>query len=305
MSGQKRRGRKEEHEEHENHERWLVTYADMLTLLMVLFIVMFAMSQVDQVKYHALKNGLADGFGSDASILDGSDKILDNKMAEINPTTTKIMEDLSPKEQQAVAAVLEQSKAESNMDKAKAEYSRLDKIRKQIEGALARRGLADDVRTAIDERGLVVSLVSKHVVFRADHAELSPRGKRVVDTMAPVLRELTEQLRIDGHTNQVKVRPAFYETDWDLSGARAVTVLRRLNEVNHVPGRRLSASAFGHEKPLIDPDVSGSQGVNKRVDIVILPDVPSQTLELLDDVAAAMKNNENNQQSLASQGGQS
>ena len=58
-----RRRRSEHPEEHENHERWLVTYADMVTLLMVLFIVMFAMSQVDQEKYAALKNGLANGFG--------------------------------------------------------------------------------------------------------------------------------------------------------------------------------------------------------------------------------------------------
>ena len=63
MSGPGRRKKHEEHEEHENHERWLVTYADMLTLLMVLFIVMFAMSQVDQKKYNALKSGLAEGFG--------------------------------------------------------------------------------------------------------------------------------------------------------------------------------------------------------------------------------------------------
>ena len=64
-------------EEHENHERWLVTYADMLPLLKVLFIVMFAMSQVDEKKYSALRSGLADGFGQDSSYMKGSDSILD------------------------------------------------------------------------------------------------------------------------------------------------------------------------------------------------------------------------------------
>ena len=66
-----------EHEEHENHERWLVSYADMVTLLMVLFVVMFAMSQVDEKKYAQLKEGLAAGFGSSDSLLDGNDSILD------------------------------------------------------------------------------------------------------------------------------------------------------------------------------------------------------------------------------------
>ena len=92
------RGRRQKHiepEEHENHERWLVTYADMLTLLMVLFIVMFAMSQVDQEKYNALKNGLADGFGADASVMTGSDSILQEKLDEISPQATEVLDKLS------------------------------------------------------------------------------------------------------------------------------------------------------------------------------------------------------------------
>jgi chemotaxis protein MotB len=258
---------------------------------MVLFIVMFAMSQVDHAKYQALKNGLADGFGSSESILDGSDAILDDRLSHQAPTTTEIFAELSPKQQMAVATVLQQQDeakdADADMAAAQTEYSRLDKIRKRIEAALARHGLADDVQSTIDKRGLVVSLVSKHVVFEPDVADLSRRGQRVVDTLAPVLRDLTEQLRIDGHTNQVKVHPRYYATDWDLSAARAVTVLRRLNEVDRVPGTRLSVSAFGHERPLVDPHQPGSQDVNKRVDIVILPNVSTKTLELLDEIAAA------------------
>ena len=68
-----RRKRHEEHEEHSNHERWLVSYADMMTLLMVLFIVMFAISQVDQRRFEMLKDGLAAGFGSSSSPFQGSE----------------------------------------------------------------------------------------------------------------------------------------------------------------------------------------------------------------------------------------
>src|SRR5689334_5449749 len=67
----------EEHEEHENHERWLVSYADMMTLLMVLFIVMFAISQVDSKKFMALKTGLAAGFGAPVAFIDGADHLLE------------------------------------------------------------------------------------------------------------------------------------------------------------------------------------------------------------------------------------
>lgn len=289
MSAPRRGRRNQEPEEHENHERWLVTYADMLTLLMVLFIVLFAMSQVDQKKYDALKSGLSKGFGAGSSITQGGDSVLESESgAIITPDLASAVQQANfDAKQTVVRAMRGQSEEDLDMVAARRVYSKLERIRRQVEAALARKGLGDDVRTAIDDRGLVVSLVSKHVVFKPDVANLSPRGQRVVDTLAPVLREIHEQLRIDGHTNQVKVRPRYFATDWDLSAARAVTVLRRLNEVNGVPARRLSVTAFGHEKPLIDPSVPGSQDVNKRVDIVILPDADSKTQELLGEVAAA------------------
>ena len=123
------------------------------------------------------------------------------------------------------------------------------------------------------------------MVFQPNIADLSPRGQRVVDTLAKVLVDVPNDLRIDGHTNQEPVKPRFYATDWDLSAARAVTVLRRLNERDGLPKTRLSISAFGHEKPLIDPDVPGSQEINKRVDIVVLPQTSAEATQLIDDVS--------------------
>ena len=81
----------------------------------------------------------------------------------------------------------------------------------------------------------------------------------MIDTVAPVLRKVDDPLRIDGHTNQVPVKPKYYPTDWELSAARAITVLRHLNDVGGIPNERMTASAFGHEKPLIDPAKPGSQ----------------------------------------------
>jgi chemotaxis protein MotB len=287
----RRRKRNEEPEEHENHERWLVTYADMLTLLMVLFIVMFAMSQVDQKKYNALKNGLADGFGATSSFMKGSDSILDGHLKEASDPRlegTQIFDQLTPEQQSMVTSALDQERARSRQtayDEAAKEVTKLKDVEQKLLKALAKAGLADDVSTTIDERGLVVSLVSRHVVFQPNIAQLSPRGEKVIDTLAPVLMTLGNELRIDGHTNQAAGPPKYYATDWDLSAARALSVLRRLNEVHDIPGDRLSLAAFGHEKPLIPPDQPGSQAVNKRVDIVVLPDVDQTSRELLDEIA--------------------
>ena len=152
-------------------------------------------------------------------------------------------------------------------------------------GALDRQGLAGDVTTTYDHRGLVVSLVSRHVVFRANLATLSPRGQQVVDAIAPVLASLEDDLQIDGHTNQVPVKPKYYATDWDLSAARAVTVLRRLEEQHGLATDRLSVAGYGQTRPLVDPSEPGSQAVNKRVDIVVLSDLSPADAALLPEAA--------------------
>jgi chemotaxis protein MotB len=181
----------------------------------------------------------------------------------------------------------EDLKSQQQYAEAEQEVDRLKALLERLNRALARHHLQDDVQATIDDRGLVVSLVSRHVVFEPNLATLSSRGRLVVDTLAPVLRDIPDPLQIDGHTNQVKVKPKYFATDWDLSAARAVTVLRRMNEVDKVPAKRLTASAFGHEKPLVDPRKPGSQRINKRVDIVVLSTLPSETRALIADVIKA------------------
>lgn len=286
-----RRRRHEDEEEHENHERWLVTYADMVTLLMVLFIVLFAMSQVDQKKFNALKDGLAAGFGQSTSVLDGSSSILEQPgtaaMAPVAPALSfqELTEVELASTSNGVAEVMQD--AVRRRQDAEAEVTRFEALRAELLKALREKGLADDVQVSYDERGLVLSLVSRHVVFQADLATLSPRGRSVVDTMAGVLDGVDEPLQVDGHTNQVPVKPRYFATDWDLSAARALTVLRRLDEVGGLASSRLMLSAYGHEKPLVDPDLPGSQEVNKRVDVVVTSSLPPETRAMLDDVAAA------------------
>ena len=285
-----RRRRSSGHEEeHDNHERWLVTYADMVTLLMVLFIVMFAMSQVDQKKFDQLRAGLAVGFGQSPSIQQGSSSILDQQGESAAEAIAPQQLSLDPRSMKTSAtskaiAAHEDAVQQARLADARTEVDRLKALLERLNRALRAHHLQDDVQASIDNRGLVVSLVSRHVVFEPNLATLSARGQEVVDTLAPVLRDIPDPLEIDGHTNQVKVKPKFYPTDWELSAARAVTVLRHLNEIDHVPADRMTASAFGHEKPLVDPSKPGSQRINKRVDIVILSTLPSETRALITQV---------------------
>jgi chemotaxis protein MotB len=278
----------DDHEEHHADERWLVTYADMVTLLMVLFIVMFAMSTVDEKKYEQLKEGLAVGFGREQSILNGASPV-SNAEGVNQPGESSyqmLLAQVPESQRDTVTKILEESdrlRNERAAGEAEVEVDRLLKVWSRIDKALRRQGLRGDVRATIDDRGLVVSLVSEHVVFEPDVAELTARGRRVVDTLAPVLAALTEPIELDGHTNQEKVKPKYYPTDWELSLARAAHVLRRLEEVHDIRAGRLRATGFGHTKPLVDPARSGSQKVNKRVDIVVLSQAPAETRALMSD----------------------
>jgi chemotaxis protein MotB len=288
------RRKREVEEEHSNHERWLISYADMVTLLMVLFIVLFAISQVDQKRFEMLKDGMAAGFGQTVSPFSGSDAVLSEQsvtpLAPIRPVRMDIAEgDDRPGEEEVAKEVLrqEQLRSQRTYADAVAEVRRLERVRLRLLAALRKHGLQSDVRMRIDEQGLRVSLVSRHIVFRPNIANLSPRGRRVVDTLTPVLRAVPDQLQIDGHTNQVKVKPKFYATDWDLSAARAITVLRRLDEQGRIPERRLAAAAYGNTKPLIDPRLPQSQKLNKRVDIVVLSGAGEGTRALFEQILAS------------------
>lgn len=284
-------GRRRDHDEqHETPDRWLITYADMVTLLMVLFLVLYAMSQVDQKKFDSLRSGLATGFGHSDSVLDSSTSIVAEPGVSVaQPISPQEIVDAGSKlDQKALYEAVTKSdrlRTQRKYADAAAEATRLREIQGAIIEALRENNLENDVQTTIDDRGLTVSLISRHVVFEPNVASLTARGRLVVDTIAPVLRKFPDALAIDGHTNQVKVKPKLYPTDWELSSARAVSVLRHLNEQDGVPNSRLSAVGYGSTKPLVDPRRAGSQRVNKRVDIVILPRLPDQARQMLEQAA--------------------
>jgi chemotaxis protein MotB len=297
-----KRKKHEEHEEHANHERWLVSYADMMTLLMVLFIVMFAISQVDQRRFEQLKDGMAAGFGQSASPFQGSEgamqaegisaltPIRPQDPTGVKPMDTKVTQATSDQAvERAVDRAVQQVAADhaaQDYADAEAEVDHLEQIKRRVLQVLADRGYLQDVRVKIDDRGLAISLVSRHIVFQANRAELSPRGEQVLRVLAPVLAALPNRIEVDGHTNQVKVKPKYYPTDWELSAARAVNVLRYLDERGHVPARRMTAVAYGHERPLRDPSRPGAAALNKRVDLVVVSDASENARGLFTKVMA-------------------
>ncbi len=295
----KKKGGHEEHEEHVNHERWLVSYADMLTLLFVLFVVLFSMSSVDQKKFAKLAAGLSDGFGAQSATFQGSAATLDGsgnatQFIPIDPGANpgdggSGTADLSDKEKQAVEAALRsksRAKASKDAQAATAEAEDLKKIEEKITDALVAAKLRDQVTFTIDERGLVVTVVTNEVVFEGNRADLRPGGAKILGTIAPPLAKLPNTIEVDGHTNQLKARTTYYPSGWELSAARASTVVRYLGD-HGLAKNRLSAVGFSDTKPLIDPADPRSVTMTRRVDVWVLTILTAALAALLPAAAGA------------------
>ncbi|GAA4628808.1 flagellar motor protein MotB [Cellulomonas oligotrophica] len=297
MSGHAPKGRRKggHEEEHENHERWLVSYADMITVLMALFIVLFAISQVDQQKYVELKQSLAAGFG-DASqsvaVLDGNPDVLDAVSALTEQEASGSSDLVSADEglgQQGTNVIDPQPQPTTDAEEAlvaaaRAEAGHLEEIRDEIRTQLQSQGLDAFVKFRIDERGLVMGLIANDVFFAPARAELTPTAHQVLDAAAPTLVGLQEQIAIEGHAN---VLPAGsrYATNWELSADRATQVLRHLVERDGMPGRRISAIGYGDARPIAQGLDDASLAANRRVDLVVLSGAPETVRELLTSVS--------------------
>ena len=277
--GHKRRGgHDEEHEEHENHERWLVSYADMMTLLMVLFIVLFAISQVDQKKFASLKTGLSAGFGAPVAIMPGADALLDPGGA-VAPDSVNIAGGTGSKANTSainpqVAEISPEKVAEianaTSQAQVKQEVEKLEKAREQLKKALAKAGVAKGATFRFDERGLVVTIVTDNVLFISGSAQLESQGRKILDAIGPTLRGLPNQLSIDGHTNSIPIHTAQFFSNWELSSARATGVLRYLHGSDAIANNRMSATGFADTRPRLPKTDPRSLTVNRRVEIVIL-----------------------------------
>jgi chemotaxis protein MotB len=289
-------------EEHENHERWLITYADMLTLLMVLFIVMFAMSAVDQRKFQALANGLAEGFGSPSVAFQGKTGTLDtdakSAALSVDSAVPKLQDGLNmgveaapnrkaDADKRAVAAA-DRARASASAGRAVREVKNLRKVQEKITKALRARKLDDSVRFRITEKGLIVSVVSSDVVFAGDRAELLVGGRRIMEAIAPALRDLPNDIQVDGHTNQLPVPTVNYPSAWELSTARASTVVRFLTGFG-LPEQRLSAAGYAGTRPLFPPSDPRAARLNRRVDIVVLSTLDSADRALLPSASGPAK----------------
>lgn len=290
--GKRRKKREAPHEEHVNHERWLVTYADMLTLLMVLFIVLFAISQVDQKKFMQLATGMSSGFGQPVSITNGATSVLPEAAAAkpVTDSAPALAIDAIPSLVSEIAkgtgAGSSNAAAAAAQAAAKRDNADLDKAAALITAALKKAGLTKKVVLSRDARGLTVTVVVDDLVFPADSADLQTDGQVLLAAIGPALKATKHDLLIEGHTNTVNVRPKNYPSEWELSSARASSVARWLISESGIDPLHLSVVGYADTRPLLPASDPRSTQMNRRVAIVVQSTLTGEQKALLDLIQA-------------------
>ncbi len=269
--------RREHHEEPEEAEggmeRWLLTYADMITLLLALFVVLFALSTISTQKFTALANALRNTFSGHATVVKNDTGLLEhNSLVDHSGQVPGIHPQQSGQNTATGSGATSTTTAQSPPPQGS---QPLSAINSELNSALAAAGLSGDVSISQNSptpttSELVVQILSDQVFYANDSASLGTTGYKVVDTIASVLRTDTNNAAIQGYTDNAPIYGGPYATNWELSAERAVHVVERLTTVDDISPDRLEAVGFGQTRPAVPNTTSQNMAENRRVDVVIL-----------------------------------
>ncbi len=234
-------------------ERWLLTYSDMITLLMALFIVLWSVSSVNTSKFDDLAQSLRSAFSgrvlpSNTSVLAGQTAPFSQAGTPVQPISPSSAAGFTPTD---IRAQLVSSIASIA---AKRELESLRKIQQEIQAYAQQHSLAASIGTKIDERGLVIRVLTDQVLFDTGQATLKVKA-------APLLREIVRLLS--------PISTAAFHSNWELSAARADAVLEFL--IHHgIRPARLSLAGYGDQNPIASNATVAGRAANRRVELVLL-----------------------------------
>ncbi|MCX8086967.1 MAG: flagellar motor protein MotD [Rhodocyclaceae bacterium] len=254
--------RKKPEEEHENHERWLVSYADFITLLFAFFVVMYALSSINEGKYRVLADSIAAAFRNIPGQSVGA-------MPQINPAAP-------------LPATIPLKKPQVANLKADLEREKIRELlrhkAKEITEALAPMVEQGQVRVTEGALGITVE-INASVLFDSGEARLQPQAQRVLTAVGRILASTDFPITVEGHTDNVPINSPVFPSNWELSGARAASVVRLFIE-NGVDPRRLTAVGYAEHRPVADNATPEGRQRNRRVAINMESRTPDEVREL-------------------------
>jgi chemotaxis protein MotB len=283
--------RKHKHEEHLNHEAWAIPYGDLITLLLAFFVVMYAISSVNEGKYRVLSDSLVAAFRGTPQTLEpvqvgekqrgsGADikaTLVEQKMIEGQPRSM-------------LAALPVKTPLPTRAEEEAAKPEPL--TRQQTLAAKALQKVADEVEHAMDDLVKANMVVVRRkdffieveirtdILFPSAKAQLSPGAVDVIERLGTTLAPFPNPIRVEGHTDNRPIKTVAFFSNWELSAARAGSVVRVLASRGVSPDR-LAVIGYGENRPSHPNDTQEGRNANRRVIIVILstdvnkPDVPA------------------------------
>lgn len=263
-------------EEHVSHDRWLVSYADFITLLFAFFVVMYASSQVDKRKVGKLALSIQVAF-QELGVFDTSNTKIPLSDSEAIPfEKVQVVENAEntgdlTRFVQPMKGLLSPLQPTAPLREVQAELEKIlaPEISKHVVDIKARK------------EGLIVSL-REIGFYESGSATLRPSSKDAIDRLAGVLKKRPEALRIEGHTDNLPIHNAHFDSNWELSAGRASDLIKLLIDHYGFAPDRLSAAGYAEFHPVAPNDTPEGRARNRRVDIVILNPTP---LERMDDNA--------------------
>jgi chemotaxis protein MotB len=254
--------RKKGAEEHENHERWLVSYADFITLLFAFFVVMYALSSINEGKYRVLSDSIASAFRNIPGDASGA-------MTQVNPNSA--VPTAVPFRRPQIPNIKPDPVRERNRDL-------LRNKAKQITEALAPLVARGHVRVTEGALGITVE-INASVLFDSGEARLQLAAQQALTAVGQILATTEFPLTVEGHTDNAPINTLLFPSNWELSGARAASVVRLFIE-NGVDPRRMTATGYAEQRPVADNDTPEGRQRNRRVAILMESRTPDDAVEV-------------------------
>ena len=262
--------RKREHEaEKDNGDRWLLTYSDLITLLMIFFVVLYSMSKVDAQRFAAVAESLNKALGG------GTPSKIELAVSQAGPSlfqtgtpsskTTVPGNGTDPNNTAYTKPGANANVGQGNSD---TEKMSIDAIKAKLDKFAADNGIQATLVTTIEERGLVVS-IQETLLFESGSADITVRARDILEKISTVLAVEPNQIKVEGHTDNLPINTANFPSNWELSVIRSTNVVHILLHDGISPDR-LSAAGYGEFRPISSNDTDAGRGKNRRIDLIIL-----------------------------------
>lgn len=239
---------------HVSHDRWLVSYADFITLLFAFFVVLYAFAKEDQRKQVQVSTAIDSAFHALGLFPSSSKAPRDQKNAGSTDDAAMPMNIVMGED------VLSPAKVRDD----------LKQIQKDLTQRLSNQVATHTVSIQMGRDGLVISL-REAGFFNSGSATPKPETVETLREIAERLSQTPYDLRVEGHTDNIPIHTGEFDSNWELSTARATHIARMLLELHALPAERLAAAGYAEFHPVAPNSTPEGRSENRRVDLVVLP----------------------------------